>query len=525
VTVIDKLRGVVQDYPDQLAFDFPGCAATFGEFWSHVQAFATGLKAVGVGQGDHVGLFMNNGPDFLRGFYAALSVGGVAVPLNTRLKRWELSHIIPDSDVSVLLMDQNTSDEVDLLRLLIEAHPGGETADGGWAAPTAPRLRCVVMMNGKAEHGVMDRASFLARGDRCQPRAVAVSDSDVAMLAYTSGTTAFARACVHSHAGLEQSAESFADYLRMRPGDRVWNPLPLFHMSALQAMLASVGRGAAFLSDSHFDPRRAAQQIRRTRPTHLMAMFGLIATRLVSELGDALVLSQVRIMGANGRYEELAPWLGMLPAGVNIFNSYGITEGCGVVVGTDHGTTLAARGTRLGWPLRSTTLRLANDEGAVVPPGVPGEIQLQGANVCSGYYKDPDKTAASFQDGWLRTGDLAVIHEDGQLEYLTRIKEMIKVGGENLAPPEIEGFLRTHPAVDLICVVGRPDAEYGEVPVAFVQLIAGAVATEEELLAHCAGQVARWKVPRRIYFVDSLPMSATKVQREKVRGLLATMSE
>ena len=211
----------------------------------------------------------------------------------------------------------------------------------------------------------------------------------------------------------------------------------------------------------------------------------------------------------------------MLP-NVSQIGSYGLTEAGGVVSFNDWNESYEDRIDTVGPPVRGLEVRIVDpDTGTVLGPHEPGEIQVRGIGVFTGYYKDPEKTAATLDvDGWLHTGDLCSLDESGKIRYLGRYKEMLKVGGENVAPAEIESFLSTHPAVKLCMVVGVPDARLTEVAAAFVELKEGVSVTGDELVAYCKGQIASYKVPRHVRFVTEWPMSATKVQRFRLRDQL-----
>jgi fatty-acyl-CoA synthase len=207
-----------------------------------------------------------------------------------------------------------------------------------------------------------------------------------------------------------------------------------------------------------------------------------------------------------------------------LLTDFGMTEGAGMITVTPCDAAGEDRLTRNGTPLPGIEVRVTNPEDlkTIQPNDLPGEIQFRGINAFRAYYKNPAETAATIiDDGWVRTGDLGTLDDRGQLLFLGRIKDVLKVGGENVSPLEVEALLSTHPAVHMAQVVGRPSERYGEEPVAFVELIPGGQATAAELIAFCAANVASYKVPREIRFVTDWPMSATKIQKFRLRDLLA----
>jgi acyl-CoA synthetase (AMP-forming)/AMP-acid ligase II len=277
--------------------------------------------------------------------------------------------------------------------------------------------------------------------------------------------------------------------------------------------------GATLLSMTHFDPGAALAQIAAERPTLIYPCFPAIASALFNHPDfGAVDMAQVRVMINVAPVDTLRGLQAQLPHVAQI-GSYGLTEGGGVVSFNDWQESEEDRLNTVGPPLRGMEVRIVDPEsGSVLQPDQPGEMQVRGIGVFGGYYKDQEKTAATLDaEGWLHTGDLCSVDENGRIRYLGRYKEMLKVGGENVAPAEIESFLSTHPAVKLCMAVGVPDSRLTEVAAAFVELKEGTTATEEELIAFCKGKIASYKVPRYVRFVTEWPMSATKVQRFRLR--------
>ena len=212
----------------------------------------------------------------------------------------------------------------------------------------------------------------------------------------------------------------------------------------------------------------------------------------------------------------------MLPEQAVLLNDFGMTEAAGIVTFTPVADSVHDRCRTNGLPFEGVEVRIAAEDGVTeVPPGVAGEIQFRGANALRGYLNEPEATAATIiAGGWVRTGDQGKLTDTGRLIYIARIKEILKVGGENVAPAEVEAWLSTHPAVAVAQIVGKPDDKYGEVPVAFVELLPGKDCTPDELIEHCRGQLANFKIPREVRFVTEWPMSATKIQKFRLRELV-----
>jgi acyl-CoA synthetase (AMP-forming)/AMP-acid ligase II len=334
---------------------------------------------------------------------------------------------------------------------------------------------------------------------------------DTALLLYTSGTTALPRGCVLTHEALVRAWRSVGEILAVDADDRVWAPCPLFHLGAIGPLVACVSAGAAFLSDTWYRPSEALALLERERATVLYPAYPPITQALLTAPGFADAdLSASRAMLNVAPPDTLRSMQAALPH-VTQVSLYGLTEAGGAVTYTRLDDDLAARTETCGRPL----------PGAEVRIGADGEIVIRSVSLFEGYWNDPEKTAATLQpDGWFHTGDRGELDAAGRLRFLGRLKDMLKVGGENVAPAEIESLLSTHPAVKLVQVVGVPDARLEEVPAAFVELRPGHAATEEELLRFCTGRIARFKIPRHVRFVTEWPLSATKIQKAPLRERL-----
>jgi fatty-acyl-CoA synthase len=339
---------------------------------------------------------------------------------------------------------------------------------------------------------------------------------------YTSGTTANPKGCILSHQSLVRSGLAVGrDAFQLGPDDRMWNPLPMFHVSAQAPMIGVLDATAAYLSMTHFDPSVALDMIVNEGSTFLFPCFPTITQPLLSHPDyRPETLAKVRGVMTVGPPQLLRTFQERLPYSEHL-SAYGSTEMGGIAVVGRLGDPVEARET-CGKALPGIELQVRDiDTGEICPAGGAGVLWARGYNLFGGYHNDPEKTAASFDEGgWFNTGDLAVIAEDGSVTFKGREKDMLKVGGENVACVEIEAFLATHPAVAMAAVIGIPDEKYTEVPVAFVELAPGEKAEADELIAHCRTGLAKFKVPRAVHFVTEWPMSTTKIQKFRLRDLL-----
>ena len=355
---------------------------------------------------------------------------------------------------------------------------------------------------------------------------------DLCIVLPTSGTTTFPRGCMLTHEAFVRPALELAQVrFRMTPGDRLWDPLPLFHLGGLTPLLAATSAGAAFCGMRHFTPGAALEQLQRERCTLGYPVFETIWLQVLDHQrfdAAAIAMREIHLVGVPERMREFQQRL----RSALVTSSYGTSEAA-------HATWTTVddpeerRLTTVGRVAPGTELRVVDpDSGRELPPGTPGELVYRGIQQFEGYYGDPEGTASAVDaEGWLHSGDAGAIDADGYVTYLGRIKDMLKVGGENVAAAEIEGLLMRHPAVSIVQVVAAPDPKYTEVPVAYVELHEHATATADELIEFCRGQIARFKLPRHVRFVrrGEWPMSATKIQkavlRERIRAELAERAQ
>ncbi len=346
-----------------------------------------------------------------------------------------------------------------------------------------------------------------------------LSGDDDALMLYTSGTTANPKGCVHRHSAVMAEGQRIAERLRLTTDDRFWTPLPFFHVGSIAVLSGALVASCASLQMPHFDPTVALDQLERERCTVAFPAFETIWLGVLNhERFPAADLGRLRLVVNVGVPNSLRAMQARLPHAPQI-SCFGSTETCAFACLGDADDPLEARVTTSGLPLRDVELRTVSAEtGEDVGVGEVGELLMRGPTRFVRYHEEPEQTALTIDgDGWYHSGDLGRIDEHGRVSFVGRLKDMLKVGGENVAAAEIESYLLTHPAVEIVQVVGAPDARYVEVATAFVQLCAGASATEQELIDFCRGQIATFKVPRYVRFVHEWPMSGTKIQKFRLR--------
>lgn len=491
--------------PTAAAAAFPDAELTYGELSESSLLAARRLSAAGVLRGDRVGILLGEvGPDYLALALGTARLGAICVPLNARYKARELGYVSADAGLCLLVASARFEP------LLAESRLPAETR--------------VFVLGDEFDFACGDESVDLAEVFEAE---AAVAPEDPVRIVYTSGTTAHPKGCLHTHAALLAQGEAVAARLALGPGDRFWTPLPMFHVAGWSTMLAAQARGACFAHAGLFEAGVALEQIAGQRCTVLFPGFETIWMAVLDHPRFSPGrLDAARLVINVGVPERMRLMQERLPSAPQVSNT-GSTEACGFLAIGEAADSLEARTHSAGRELPGMEVRLVDPEtGAEATPGEPGEMVFRGAWRLREYYGDPEGTAAAIDgDGWFHSGDLVRRDPDGNLVFLSRIKDMLKVGGENVGAAEIEGYLLTHAGVHIAHVVAAPDARYGEVPAAFIQLKPGEEVSEGELIDYCVGQIATFKVPRYVRFVDDWPMSGTKVKkvvlRERIAGELA----
>ena len=512
--------------PGHEALVFPDERFTYAELRDGAVRFARSLAGLGVGRGDHVGLLMPNCPDFVLAFFGAQLLGAVVVPVNTRFRSRELGYVFEDAELEVLLTSDIVEEHADFAERIGESLAGLDDADPErLVLADAPRLRAIVLLGEREAPGMLSRVRFdeLAADVDVLGRAAESRSDEVALMLYTSGTTANPKGCLITHDAAIHVWVSAAERLRIDADDRIWDPLPLFHMSCLGPLIFTTALGGTLVTTTHFEPAAALDQIEQERATWLYSVFPPVTMALLTHPSfGSRDLGLVRGLLNVAPPDTMRLIQAGFPGAINVGGHFGMTEASGAITCNEWDATPDEQAETHGAPLPETEVRAIDPEtGSQRPPGVPGELLVRGRGLFRGYHRDPELTATALEGGWLHSGDLGMIDANGLVTYLARIKDMLKVGGENVAPAEVESHLSTHPAVKLVQVVGAPDERLGEVVAAYVELAPGREATADELVEYCRGRVASFKVPRYVRFVDEWPMSATKVQKFQLRERIA----
>ncbi|MEN3950275.1 AMP-binding protein [Iodidimonas sp. SYSU 1G8] len=518
-------------WPDRDAVIFPERKQSFAELHRRSVLRAKQLVALGVRPGEHVGLLLPTSFEFLEVMFGIALAGAVMVPINARYRGSEIAYVTENADLVTIVTTGKVADGVDFIERLGEGLPGlsGAADAGALSLPSAPMLRNILLLGGEraagfvAEAELHDQAAAVPDGD-IDARVAAVGDDDLAMILYTSGTTSNPKGCMITGRSIIGNGRAMAKAYGMTEADSFWSPLPMFHIAATFPICACFDMGSAYVTMGYFDAGVALKLLESSRATINYACFVTIISDLINHPDFASTdLSAVRLMNSSlavqppGFAQRLRE---AMPQCIQV-GTYGLSEASGTVCTSPLDSPEHLRHTRLGSPMPGQEVEIRDpDTGAPVPVGQRGEICVRGVNILQGYYKDPEKTAQTLRGGWLHTGDIGSLDEHGTIMFHGRFKDMLKVGGENVAAAEIESLLQEHPAVKLAQVVGLPDARLVEVPAAFVELKPGEQLSEADLIAFCKGKVASFKVPRHVRFVTAWPMSTSKIQKFKMRQKL-----
>lgn len=529
-TLGDLLGRQAERHPDAEALVFPGERLTFRDLAYRAQRFSRGLAGLGVGRGDRVGILSPASADLMALLIAAAKLGAVPVPVNARFKARELSHVIVHSGMKVLLTASAADDggSPDFPALVCEAIPGlaahrGPVLD----LAAAPELRRVVLLGGeRPEHAFTSGAALHEAGNEVADATIAAAEESVrvrdpAVLVYTSGTTAAPKGALLSHEALVRLAAGITGRLRLTSDDRVWTAIPLFHGGGITFALTCISAGCAFVHPGFFQPAGTPAYLEDERVTVALAAFETIWLPVLDQPDFAdCDLSRIRAVMVVGVAERLRQMAARLPGAIQV-SCVAMTESSAFLSLSHLDDPLDKRLTTGGHPMPGMECRIVDPMGQDLPAGQRGELLLRGPSAFDGYFRDPELTARAIDaDGWYHSGDLAEMDADGRVTFVSRLKDMLKVGGENVAAAEVEEFLLTHPAVSIAAVVAAPDARYVEVPAAFIQLKEGAQATESDLIEYCIGKIATYRVPRYVRFVAEWPMSGTKIKKHELRDTI-----
>ena len=511
MNLADMVRDAAEDFPAKAALLFHGRAINFSDLDERVDRTAATLASLGVSKGDRVALVVGNVPEFVASFYGILRAGAVACPLNVMLTPEEMSYILADAGAKLAIT------QVDSLPGLLSVRD--RLAD----------LQTVLFTGGPpAPQGTISLEEAL--GGEAEPPDIATHPADLAVMAYTSGTTAAPKGAMLTHGNLRANLDQMESVpaLSQTEQDIVLVALPLFHIYALNAVMGmTVRMGSTAVLVERFDASETLELIRREGVTVLAGAPPMFAAWLAAADGgaDTSGFSSVRL-AVSGASPLPAAVLNAFRDrfGVTIWEGYGLTETAPAV--TSNAVGSEAKPGSIGKPLPGLEVRLVDEDGDDSEDEDPGEIYVRGPNVFAGYWARPDETSAAFEGEWLKTGDVAYRDDDGYLFLVDRKKDLIIVSGFNVYPREVEDAIEQHPKVAEAAVVGIPDDRTGEAVQAWVVAREGERLTAGDILDFLHGYLARFKWPKDVQVVEELPHHVTgKVLRRALRDEPEASSE
>lgn len=529
-TIGDLLAKKAAEMPNHEALVYPDrdLRYTYNEFNEVCERVAKGLMALGIKKGENLAVWATNVPEWVSLQFSTGKMGAVLVTVNTNYRSTELEYLLKQSESTTLILIEEYRG-ISYIDTIYEICPELKHSEPGrLQSKRLPLLKNVIILSDKKYDGVYNWSDIVEMSDQVsdeelKARSESLDPDDVINMQYTSGTTGFPKGVMLTHSNLTNNAYNIAYCMELTQTDRLCIPVPFFHcFGSVIGTLAAVSVGATMVPVQEFDPKTVLETVEKEKCT---ALHG-VPTMFIAELNhpefENYDLSSLRtgvMAGSNCPVEVMKSVINkMNMTGITI--CYGQTESSPVITQTRADDPLELRVETVGRALPNVKVKIV-EPGTTreLPFNEQGELCTYGYHVMKGYYNNPEATKEAIdEDGWLHTGDLAVMDENGYFKITGRLKDMIIRGGENVYPREIEEFLYTHPKVLDAQVIGIPDVKYGEVVVAWVILKEGVTATVDEIKDYFHDKISRHKIPKDIIFTESFPLTASgKIQKFKLR--------
>ena len=531
-TVGGILEKYVAEDPDHEFMIYPdrGLRFTYKEFDERVNIFAKGLLSIGVTKGSKVGVWAKNVPDWMTFMFATAKIGAVLVTVNKNYKNAELEYIMKNADIHTMCMVNGYRDS-DYVQILYDLVPELKTTQRGkLRSEKFPELRNVVYIGQEKLRGMYNTSELMKLGtlvgdDELERAKSRVDCHDEINMQYTSGTTGFPKGVMLTSHNILNNGLTIGDRMHFTAADRLLICVPLFHcFGCVLGVCSVITHGSTMVMVEDFDPLKVLASVHRERCTALHGVPTMFIAELHHPMFDMFDLSSLRtgiMAGAPCPIETMKQVMDKMYC-KEIISVYGLTETSPGMTASATTDSMEIRATTVGRAFPNVEVKVLDPQtNEECPPGTPGEMCCKGYNIMKGYYKNPEATAAIIdENGFLHSGDLGVMDENGYFRITGRIKEMIIRGGENIYPREIENFLYKMPQIEAIEVAGIPSPKYGEQVGAFIKIKEGCTLTEEEVKLYCRGQIARYKIPKYIFFVEGYPMTASgKIQKYRLKDI------
>ncbi|MBN2111149.1 MAG: AMP-binding protein [Methanosarcinaceae archaeon] len=507
---------------------------TYREFDERINMLSRGLLETGIGKDDHIGIWATNVPDWLTFLFATAKIGAIFVTVNTAYRIHEVEYVMKQADLKAIAIIDGFRD-VSYIETIYELVPELKTQSrSNLKSKKFPCLKNVIFIGQEKHRGMYNTRELFLLGQQSSDEEIkkimrTLDKDEVINMQYTSGTTGFPKGVMLTHYNILNNGYYIGERQKLTELDRVCLPVPLFHcFGIVLGVLAVLTHGGTLVMLEIFDPLMVLAAVQKERCT---ALYG-VPTMFIAEFSHPMFrmfdLSSLRtgiMAGSPCPIEAMKRVINEMHC-KDITIAYGLTEASPVFTQTSTDDAIERRVSTVGTALPEIEVKIIDPEtGETVGPNTQGEICCRGYNIMKGYYKMQEMTELAIdRDGWLHSGDLATVDEDGYYRITGRIKDMIIRGGENIYPREIEEFLFTMPGIKSAQVVGTPDEKYGEIVVAFVITDDGANLTEEVIRDFSLSRIARYKVPKHVFFVEEYPLTASgKVQKFKLRDLAAEL--
>ena len=531
-TVGEIVKEQARLHPNQEAYVYPehGIRKTYKEFDLETDKLAKAFIGMGIGKGENVAIWSDNKREWLLSQFATGKMGAVLVTVNTNYQATELEYLLKQSDATTLILDESFkgTSYIDIIKRVCPELGIGEK--GSIASEKLPYFKRIILMTEREEAGMYKWSEFLSYAEgitdeQLDKQFQSLSPEDVINIQYTSGTTGQPKGVMLTHKNVVNNGKIIGDYMKLTEQDRVCIPVPFFHcFGCVLGTLAAVTHGSAMILLEQFDPLLVLQAVQDEKCT---ALHG-VPTMFIAELNhpdfnkyDTSSLRTGIMAGSVCPIEVMKRVIEDMGAS-EITICYGQTEASPVITQTKTDDPIGKRVSTVGKPHPSVEVKIIDSvTGDEMPIGAPGELCTRGYNVMKGYYNNPEATKEVIdEEGWLHTGDIAVMDSEGYIDITGRIKDMVIRGGENIYPKEVEEFLYTHPDIADVQVVGVPDAKYGEELMAWIIPKPGVKLDEDAVRTFCKGNISRHKIPKYIEFTEEFPMTASgKIQKFKLREI------
>ncbi|MET0958883.1 MAG: AMP-binding protein [Psychrobacillus psychrotolerans] len=537
-TVGEIVKEAARKFPDTEAYVYPehGIRKTYKEFDKETDELAKAFIGMGIQKGEHVAIWSDNKREWLLSQFATGKMGAVLITVNTNYQEKELEYLLQQSDATTLILCESFkgTSYLDIVRAICPEIIHSEK--GNILSEKFPHFKRVIVMTDNEYEGMYSWAELLSHADKVTDDTLenalkSLNNEEVINIQYTSGTTGFPKGVMLSHKNVVNNGQLVGDYIYLTEKDRLCIPVPFFHcFGCVMGTIASVTHGTTMVIIEQFNPGKVLQIVQDEKCT---ALHG-VPTMFIAELNHPdfkqFKLSTLRtgiMAGSICPIEVMKKVITDMGAS-EITIAYGQTESSPVITQTKTDDPIEKRVSSVGKPHPAVEVKIIDPlTGEDTPTGVPGELCTRGYLVMKGYYKNEQATKSAIDpNGWLHTGDIAVVDEEGYIDITGRIKDMVIRGGENIYPKEVEEFLYQHPKVQDVQVVGVPDPKYGEELMAWVILKSGEQITSDELKEYCKGKISFHKIPKYIEFIEAYPMTASgKIQKFLLREMSKEKAE